>query len=104
MDLFIDLADLSSTASKNAINRGEQMKKSEDADLEGKSGLFLGSEPLEDVRHRRSYKLAGDDSDKKDAADGDAGDDDATDSDTADSDLTDAKDEDDDSGDSDGKD
>ena len=77
------------------------MKKSEDADLEGKSGLFLGSEPLEDVRHRRSYKLAGDDSDKKD---GDAGDDDATDSDEADSDLTDKKDAGDDSGDSDGKD
>ena len=77
------------------------MKKSEDADLQGKSGLFLGSEPLEDVRHQRSYKMAGDDSDKKDAADGDTGDDDATDTDDSDSDMTDKKD---DSSDSDGKD
>jgi hypothetical protein len=60
------------------------MKKSEDAELQEKSGLFLGSEPLDDVRHRRSYKMAGDDTDKKDAADGDTGDDDATDSDTTD--------------------
>lgn len=67
------------------------MKKSEDADLQGKSGLFLGSEPLEDVRHRRTYKMAGDDSDKKDDSDGDDGDDDATDSDDTDSDLTDKK-------------
>ena len=77
------------------------MKKSEDADLEGKSGLFLGSEPLEDVRHRRSYKLAGDDSDKKD---GDTGDDDASDSDDTDTDTTDKKVGGGDTGDSDGRD
>ena len=74
------------------------MKKSEDADMQETSGLFLGSEPLEEVRHRRSYKLAGD---KKD---GDAGDDDATDSDETDSDTTDKADGGDDTGDSDGKD
>jgi hypothetical protein len=78
------------------------MKKLEDADLQGKSGLFLGSEPLDDVRHRRTYKMAGDDdSDKKDDSDDDNGDDDATDSDDTDSDLTDKKD---DSRDSDGRD
>jgi len=77
------------------------MKKSEDADLEGKSGLFLGSEPLEDVRHRRSYKLAGDDLDKKD---GDTGDDDASDSDDTDTDTTDKKVGGGDTGDSDGRD
>jgi hypothetical protein len=77
------------------------MKKSEDAELQEKSGLFLGSEPLDDVRHRRSYKMAGDDTDKKDAADGDTGDDDATDADDTDSDTTDKKD---DSRDTDGRD
>jgi hypothetical protein len=62
------------------------MKKSEDTDLQEKSGLFLGSEPIEDVRHRRTYKMSGDDD--KDDSDGD---DDATDSDDTDSDLTDQK-------------
>ena len=101
-DLFIDLADLST--GRDTSPEVKKMKKSENADLQEKSGLFLGSDPLKDVRHRRNYKLAGDDSDKKDAVDGDAGDDDATDSDEADTDLTDKKDRDDDNGDSDGKD
>jgi hypothetical protein len=79
------------------------MEKFDDADPQAKSGLFLGSEPLREVRHRRSYKMAGDDSDK-DAVDGDAGDDDSTDSDETDSDLTDKKEQDEDTGDSDGKD
>lgn len=69
-------------------------------DIEKQSGLLLGSEPIESVRHRRAYKMSDDDSDKNDLSDGDKGDDDATDSDKGDSDLTDRED----SRDTDGKD
>ena len=70
------------------------MKKPIDIDKES-SGLFLGSEPLENVRYRSAAK----DDDK---ADGDSGDDDSSDSDGVDSDTTDSDGT--DSGDSDGKD
>jgi hypothetical protein len=65
------------------------------------SGLFLGSEPLEGVRHR--YAAKGDD-DKTDRSDGDTSDDDSTDTDKSDSDLTDKGDTRDDSRDTDRKD
>jgi hypothetical protein len=84
------------------------LKKQSDADLQS-SGLFLGSEPIENIRYRTASgdrpgkKLGdtGDDSDKGDD-DSDKGDDDATDSDSSDSDTTDRKGT--DSRDSDGKD
>lgn len=72
------------------------MRKLEN-DADRKSGLLLGSEPLEDVRRRSASK--GDD-----GKDGDTGDDDSTDSDKTDSDATDTGDGLDDAGDSDGKD
>lgn len=79
------------------------MKKN-DADLQRGSGLFIGSEPLEDVHHRSAIgKDKGDDSDSgKDGLLGDKGDDDS--SDKGDSDSTDKGDSGDDSRDSDGKD
>jgi hypothetical protein len=73
------------------------MAKLDDADRE-RSGLLIGSEPLEGVRDRRASATA--DDDKKD---GDAADDDSTDSDKTDktdSDTTDRGD----SRDNDGKD
>lgn len=63
-----------------------------------KSGLLIGSEPLEDIRHRSASALGDDDksdakdTDGTDAADTDAADSDGTDSDTTDSDVTDGKD------------
>ena len=61
-------------------------------ELKTSSGLFIGSEPLETVKHRA-------------AASDDKRDDDATDSDKSDTDTTDKKgDSGDDSRDSDGKD
>lgn len=61
-----------------------------------KSGLLLGSDPIDDVRNRRVSAHADDDkSDTRDTdgMDGDSGDDsDAADSDGADSDGTDNKD------------
>jgi hypothetical protein len=73
------------------------MKNSEN-DKDPKSGLFLGSDPLADVIHRKASKK--DDDDAKDSLPGDKGDDDSTDSDKVDSDTTDKTD----SQDSDGKD
>ena len=76
--------------------------KTNDADLQRGSGLFIGSEPLEDVRHRSAMSKDDDDS-GKDGLLGDKGDDDSTD--TGDSDGTDTGDTDTtDKGDSDGKD
>jgi hypothetical protein len=76
--------------------------KKNDADLQRGSGLFIGSEPLEDVRHRSAAGKDDDDS-GKDGLLGDKGDDDSTD--TGDSDGTDGGDTDGtDKGDSDGKD
>jgi hypothetical protein len=71
------------------------MKKVNEEDRQQKSGLFIGSDPLQDVRHRSAAKQ-----DDDDGKDGDAGDDDATDSDKTDTDLTDKGD----TRDSDGKD
>jgi hypothetical protein len=71
------------------------MKKLHEEDREQKSGLFIGSDPLDDVRHRRAAKQ-----DDDDGKDGDSGDDDATDTDKTDTDLTDKGD----TRDSDGKD
>jgi hypothetical protein len=70
------------------------MKNPLDSDSQ-KSGLLLGSDPLEDVRNRRASAQSDDDkTDTKDSdgMDGDSGDDDATDSDGTDSDGTDNKD------------
>lgn len=72
------------------------MNKPDSADKPSKSGLTLGSDPLEEVRHRRARA---DDSDKGDDDSGDS------DSDSTDSDATDNKgDSGDDSRDTDGKD
>jgi hypothetical protein len=60
-----------------------------------KSGLLLGSDPLNDVRNRRASAQSDDDkSDTKDSdgLDGDSDDSDGTDSDTTDTDATDSKD------------
>ena len=60
-----------------------------------KSGLLLGSDPLDDVRNRRASAQSDDDkSDSKDSdgMDGDTGGYDGTDSDGTDSDGTDSKD------------
>ncbi len=60
------------------------MKKIDDADKTTVSGLFLGSEPVQDVRHRSAKKDVGDD----DEGGLPGGDDDATDTETGDSDGT----------------
>lgn len=60
-----------------------------------KSGLLLGSDPLDDVRNYRAAAQSDDDkTDAKDSdgTDGDSGDDDGTDSDGTDTDATDSKD------------
>lgn len=80
------------------------MKKQDDAPMQTGSGLFRGSEPIDEVTHRRA---AGGD-DRKDAGDSDnsdkdKGDDDSTDSDSGDTDGIDGGD-DDDASDSDGRD
>ncbi len=73
------------------------MKKIDDTDKMTASGLFLGSEPLQDVRHRSAaQKDVGDDG-KDGLPDGD---DDAGDTDEGDADGTDKSD----TGDADGKD
>ena len=73
------------------------MKKIDDTDKTSSSGLFRGSEPLQEVRHRSAaQKDVGDDG--KDGLPG--GDDDATDTDKGDADGTDKGD----TGDADGKD
>ena len=79
------------------------MKDLENSDKQQRSGLLLGSEPLEDVRERSAAKKDGDDS-GKDGLLGDKGDDDSTDTDKSDSDSTDKGDTGDDSSDADGKD
>jgi hypothetical protein len=71
-------------------------KQSNDENMES-SGLFLGSEPVRNVR----YRSAAQDDDKTDKV-GDTGDDDTTDSDRSDADGTDKGDS--DSRDTDGKD
>ena len=76
------------------------MKNIDDADTTSSSGLFLGSEPLQEVRHRNAAKKDGDD-DGKDAP---GGDDDAVDTDKSDADGTDKGDSGDDTRDADGKD
>jgi hypothetical protein len=76
------------------------LKKQDDADMRA-SGLFIGSEPLDDMYDRNA---SGKDGDKKDKVGGDSGDDDSGDSDSGDSDSTDAGDSGDDSSDSDSKD
>jgi hypothetical protein len=70
------------------------MKKPLDSDSQ-KSGLLLGSDPLDDIRNRRASAQADDDkSDSRDSdgMDGDSDDSDDSDSDGADSDGTDGKD------------
>ena len=75
-------------------------KRTEDSSKIPSSGLFLGSEPVEEVRDNRIVMA-----DKKTLSDGDTGDDDSSDTDGADSDESDATDTDsDDSKDADGKD
>lgn len=74
------------------------MKKSDLSEQKSGSGLFIGSDPLENVRHRASA------SDDTDAGQDKLGDDDAADSDLSDSDSTDKGDSGDDSRDTDGKD
>jgi hypothetical protein len=69
--------------------------KNSDVENVEKSGLFLGSEPLPNVRYRAAH-----DDDKTDK--GDTGDDDAVDTDRSDTDGTDKRDS--DTRDSDGKD
>jgi hypothetical protein len=59
------------------------MKKTDDAEKLQSSGLFQGSEPLEDVQHRSAAKK---DADGRDGLLGDKGDDDSSDSDKSDSD------------------
>jgi hypothetical protein len=80
------------------------LKKQDDAGIETGSGLFRGSEPIDEVTHRRAApghkKDRGGDSDKSDS---DKGDDDSTDSDSGDTDGIDSGD-DDDASDSDGRD
>ena len=62
------------------------------------SGLFIGSEPLDEIRHRSASTLGDDDksdtkdSDGLDGSDSDGTDSDGTDSDSTDSDGTDGKD------------
>lgn len=73
------------------------MKKEGDSELQGRSGLFLGSEVLNDVHDRRA---AGKDDD--DGKDSDKSDDDS--SDKRDSDSADKGDGGEDSQDSDGRD
>ena len=73
------------------------MKKQDDSELQRGSGLFLGSELLNDVHDRRT---SGNDDD--DAKDSDKGDDDSADK--RDSDSADKGDGGDDSRDSDGRD
>jgi hypothetical protein len=63
--------------------------RSDEADRD-KSGLFIGSEPLDGVRDRRAHALS--DDDKRDGDATDSGDDDSTDSDTTDTDTTDGGD------------
>jgi hypothetical protein len=76
------------------------LSKPDSLDKPSKSGLTLGSDPLDEVRHHRSAK-SDDDSNKA----ADSGDDDSSDSDSSDSDTTDKKgDTGDDSRDMDGKD
>jgi hypothetical protein len=59
------------------------------------SGLFLGSEPVEEVGRKQVFAQSRDKADKKDSADDDSGDDDSTDSgDKRDGDTIDKKDED----------
>jgi len=70
------------------------MKNPIDSDTQ-KSGLLLGSDPLDDVRNRRAAGQSDDDkSDTKDTdgTDGDSDDTDGGDSDGTDSDGTDGKD------------
>ncbi len=74
------------------------MKKIDDSDKTSSSGLFLGSEPLQEVRHRMTAKKDVGDDDKSGLPGGD--DDDATDTDEGDADGTDKGD----TGDADGKD
>ena len=75
------------------------MKKDDKSKIPS-SGLFLGSEPVGDVRDHRVVAA-----DKGVLRDGDSGDDDSVDADESDSDGTDAADADaDDSKDADGKD
>jgi hypothetical protein len=77
--------------------RGDRVKNRDDSELKRGSGLFLGSEVLNDLHDRRT---SGNDDDRKDS---DKGDDDSADK--RDSDSTDKGDAgDDDSRDSDGKD
>jgi hypothetical protein len=75
------------------------LKKSDLSEQKSGSGLFIGSDPLENVRHRAS---ASDDTDAGKDKLGD--DDDSSDSDKTDTDSTDKGDSGDDSRDTDGKD
>lgn len=78
--------------------------KTNDADMQRGSGLFIGSEPLDDVRHRSALGRDDDATDKGDSDGKDKGDDDDS-TDKGDSDATDKKgDKGDDYRDSDGKD
>jgi hypothetical protein len=70
------------------------MKNPLDGDTQ-KSGLLLGSDPLDEIRNRRASAQADDDkSDSRDSdgMDGDSDDSDGADSDGTDSDGTDGKD------------
>jgi hypothetical protein len=75
------------------------LKKEADSEVERRSGLFLGSEPISEVHDRRTSGKGDDD-----RKDGDKADDDSTDSDKRDSDSVDKGDGGDDSRDSDGRD
>ena len=76
------------------------MKNPNEADASRISGLFLGSEPLQDVHHRSAKK----DGDKGDDDTTDTKDSDKADSDAVDTDQTDKGDGGEDTGDTDGKD
>lgn len=74
------------------------MRKQDELDNKESSGLFLGSEPMPNVR----YRSAAQDDDRTDTLGDSGGDEDSTDSDGTDSDMVDGDES--DSGDSDGKD
>ena len=74
--------------------------KTNDAELQNGSGLFIGSEPIDEAQHRSAHGADKEDS-GKDGLIGDTADDDSTDSGDTDGKDGNSSDE---SGDSDGKD
>ena len=111
MDLLLTVQPANRSEHRcNILNRRESIRhkrganlKKNDADVQRGSGLFIGSEPLEDVRHRSAMGKDDDDDSGKDGLLGGDKDDDS--SDKGDSDGTDRGDTDTtDKRDSDGKD